>query len=51
MDAFLKLSPEQQAHAGEIHQLGCSGRSLNFTTDDYWKISEKPELKANAVRD
>ena len=51
VDAFLKLSPEQQAHAGEMHQLGCSGHSLNLTTDDCWRISEKSELEANVVRD
>jgi hypothetical protein len=33
--AFLQLSPEQQAHVGEMHQLGCSGRSLNLTTGNF----------------
>ena len=51
VDAFMKMSPEQQAHAGEMHQLGCAGHSLNLTTDDCWKISEKPTLEANVVRD
>ena len=27
VDAFLQLSPEQQAHVGEMHELGCSGHS------------------------
>ena len=51
VDAFLKLTPEQQAHAGEMHQLGCSGDDLNLTMEDCWKISEEPELEANVVRD
>jgi hypothetical protein len=34
-----------------MHQLGCSCRSFNLTTDVSWKASEKPTLEANAVRE
>jgi hypothetical protein len=51
VEAYLKLSEEQQLHAGEMHTLGCTGHSLNLTTDDCWAKSEKSSIKANMVRD
>jgi hypothetical protein len=29
--AFIKLTPAQQDHAGELANLGCTGHSLNLT--------------------
>ena len=50
VDAFLAMTPEQQQHAHEMHELGCTGHSLNLTVDDCWSKSEASTLTANMVR-
>ena len=50
VEAFLALTPEQQQHAHEMHELGCTGHSLNLTVDDCWSKSEASTLAANMVR-
>jgi hypothetical protein len=49
--AFIKLTPAQQDHAGEMANLGCTGNSLNLTVDDSWQKSETFSLLGNMVRD
>ena len=51
MAAFIKLTPAQQDHAGEMANLGCTGYSLNLTVDDSWQKSEPFSLLGNMVRD
>ena len=51
VDAFLAMTPEQQQHAHELHELGCTGHSLNLTVDDCWSKSEASTLTSNMVRD
>jgi hypothetical protein len=48
---FIKLTPAQQDHAGEMANLGCTGHSLNLTVDDSWQKSEPFSLLGNMVRD
>jgi hypothetical protein len=50
VEAFLAMTPEQQQHAHEMHELGCTGHSLNLTVDDCWSKSEASTLTANMVR-
>ena len=50
VDQWLKLTPEQQAHAYEVHGIGCTGHSVNLTTDDSHKKSESTVLPMNMVR-
>jgi hypothetical protein len=38
--AFIKLTPAQQDHAGELANLGCTGHSLNLTVDECGQKSE-----------
>lgn len=51
IDAYLAMTPEQREHASELHELGCTSHSLNLTTDDCWKQSEKAALESCMVRD
>ena len=51
VDCWLKLSPEQQADAYEMHGIGCTGHSANLTTDDSHKHSESAALTTNMVHD
>ena len=51
VDCWLKLTPEQQADAYEMHGLGCTGHSANLTTDDSHKHSESAALTTNMVHD
>lgn len=51
IDAYLAMTPEQREHASELHELGCTSHSLNLTTDDCWKQSEKAALEACMVHD
>ena len=51
VDCWLKLSPEQQDDAYEMHGLGCTGHSANLTTDDSHKHSESAALTTNMVHD
>jgi len=50
VEAFLAMTPEQQQHAHEMHELGCTGHSLNLTVDDCWAKSETTTLTVNMVR-
>ena len=50
VDCWLKLTPEQQADAYEMHGLGCTGHSVNLTTDDSHSKSESKVLVLNMVR-
>jgi hypothetical protein len=50
VEAFLAMTPEQQEHAHEMHELGCTGHSLNLTVDDCWAKSEASTLTTNMVR-
>jgi hypothetical protein len=50
VDAFLAMTPEQQQHAHEMHELGCTGHSLNLTVDDCWAKSEASTLTTNMVQ-
>ncbi len=51
VDCWKKLTPEQQADAYEMHGLGCSGHSVNLTTDASHNKSEYKVLAENMVRD
>jgi hypothetical protein len=46
-----KLNPAQQEDAYEMHELGCSGHSVNLTTDDSHKHSETKAMADNMVRE
>lgn len=45
------LTPAQQEDAYEMHGLGCTGHSVNLTTDDSHKHSEIKAMADNMVRD
>ena len=49
--AWLKSSPEQRKVAEKLHELGCSGHSINLTLDDSHRKTEREVLEANVVRD
>ena len=51
VDCWRKMTPAQQADAYEMHGLGCTGHSVNLTTDDSYKQSESTVLTENMVRD
>ena len=50
LEAYLKMSPEQREHAGENHELRCTGHGLNLTTDDAPAKSEKPTAEESIER-
>ncbi len=45
------LTPAQREDAYEMHGLGCTGHSVNLTTDDSHKHSETKAMADNMVRD
>jgi hypothetical protein len=49
--SWLSLTPKQQEDAYEMYGIGCTGHSVNLTTEDSHKHSESKELSSNMVRD
>lgn len=50
-EAYRKLTPHQQSQATIIHELGCSGHSLDLTIDACYNKTEKNTLKENMARE
>ena len=51
VDCWVKMSPAQRADAYEMHGIGCTGHSLNLTTEDSHKKSESTVISAHMVYD
>ena len=51
VDCWVKMSPAQRADAYEMYGIGCTGHSLNFSTEDLHKKSESTVISANMVYD
>jgi hypothetical protein len=51
VDCWLKLTPEQQANAYEMHGLGCTGHSVNLITEDSHKKTEPTVMAENILLD
>ena len=51
VDSWMKMTRKQQEDAYEMFGIGCTGHSVNLTTEDSHKHSESKELSSNMVRD
>lgn len=49
--AWLQMTETQRSVAHNLHELGCTGHSVNLTIEDSHKKTEKSVLEANVVRD
>ena len=51
VDSWTKMTRKQQEDAYEMFGIGCTGHSVNLTTEDSHKHSESKEVSSNMVRD
>ena len=50
IEAYKAMDAEGRQRAHELHELGCTGHSLNLTTERSWDKSEPSTIRENMVR-